>query len=173
MSIEITPDGNAISRSFPADPMTELAERVEAAGGALDAAIRVMLDAHRGQVDKGGQPYFLHPLRVMLWCEGEADRIVAVLHDVIEDSAITTTDLRNLFGEEVATAVQAVTRCDSELYSDFIARCAANPIARRVKIADLNDNMDLTRLGRVPTAHDLRRHDKYADAAAALRARKD
>ena len=134
----------------------------------LDAAIRIMLDAHRGQADKGGSPYFLHPLRVMLNCSGETAQIAAVLHDTVEDSALTLGEINSLFGEEIAEAVDALTRRNNENYVTFIDRCSANEIARAVKLADLADNMDLSRLNRNPTCADCKRQDKYAKARAAM-----
>lgn len=114
----------------------------------LDLAIKIAIDAHAGQVDKGGQPYILHPLRVMLAMETEDERIVAVLHDVIEDTAITANDLYWMHGfkPSIMIAVVALTRCKNEDYFDFIRRCMGNPLARAVKIADIRDNLDPRRL---------------------------
>lgn len=110
----------------------------------LDLAIKIATDAHAGQVDKGGQPYILHPLRVMLAMETEDERIVAVLHDVIEDTAITANDLYWMHGfkPSIMIAVVALTRGKNEDYFDFIRRCMGNPLARAVKIADILDNLD-------------------------------
>lgn len=106
----------------------------------LDRAIIMATEAHRRQVDKTGQPYILHPLRVML-AVGEEARIAAVLHDVVEDGDVGHGDILALFGNEVHDAVFALTRQDGETYEDFILRAKANPIAREVKIADVMDNM--------------------------------
>jgi (p)ppGpp synthase/HD superfamily hydrolase len=98
-------------------------------------------------VDKAGEPYILHPLRVMLRLENEVGRIVAVLHDVLEDTAIAVGDLRQAgYGEEVLQALEALTRRKGEQYADLIERAARNPLARRVKLADLADNLDAARL---------------------------
>lgn len=114
---------------------------------ALEDAIILAAGAHRGQVDKAGAPYILHPLRVMLRLRDEAGRIAAVLHDVLEDTAITVGDLRQAgYGEEVLQALEALTRREGEEYADFIERAASNPLARRVKLADLADNLDASRL---------------------------
>ncbi|MFT2211463.1 GTP pyrophosphokinase [Rhizobium giardinii] len=114
----------------------------------LDTAIKIATDAHAGQVDKGGQPYILHPLRVMLSVETEDERIVAVLHDVVEDTNITANDLYWIHGFKPAImiAVVALTRGKNEDYFDFIRRCVENPLARAVKIADIRDNLDPRRL---------------------------
>ena len=134
----------------------------------LSEAIVLATQAHAGQVDKGGAPYILHPLRVMLACKTEDERIAAVLHDVVEDCGFWIGDIASQFGDTIAEAVDALTRACGETYPAFIARCAANPIARVVKLADLADNMDVTRLGREPTAEDNRRHWRYAEARNVL-----
>lgn len=108
----------------------------------LNEAIKLAVDAHAGQVDKAGEPYILHPLRVMQAVFSETDRVVAVLHDVVEDSStVGLGDILALFGEEVRAAVDALTRRDGEDYFDYVRRAKANPIARRVKWADLCDNL--------------------------------
>jgi hypothetical protein len=117
----------------------------------LETAIAIAVEAHRGQTDKAGQPYILHPLRVMLSLNTEQERIVGVMHDVVEDSEITLEDLRARgFPEEVLQALDAVTKRPGESgdagYEAFVERAGRNPIGRRVKIADLLDNLDLTRL---------------------------
>lgn len=115
----------------------------------LERAIDVAVDAHAGQTDKAGETYIRHPLRVMRSMDSETERIVAVLHDVVEDGDYTSEDIGDQFGPEVRRAVDALTKRDGETYMEFIKRAAENPIARKVKIADLEDNMDLTRLGEV------------------------
>jgi guanosine-3',5'-bis(diphosphate) 3'-pyrophosphohydrolase len=134
----------------------------------LDEAIMLATQAHAGQVDKGRQPYILHPLRVMLACKTEDERIAAVLHDTVEDTEVTSYQIMRQFGFVIEDAVGALTRRIDEAYPAFIERCAANPIARVVKLADIADNMDLTRLGREPTAEDCRRLTRYADALNVL-----
>ena len=139
--------------------------------GTLQHAIDVAVEAHHDQVDRGGAPYILHPLRVMFTFTDEVDRIVAVLHDVVEDSP--AWDIRQLriagFSELVVDAVRSVSRFEGgqESYDDFIARCAKNEIGRRVKIADLRDNMDLSRLPVVQSS-DIIRNRKYEKALATL-----
>jgi hypothetical protein len=134
----------------------------------LEHAIALAARAHAGQVDKAGAPYILHPLRMVLRLESEEERIVAALHDVVEDCGVTLADLRaEGFSEAVVAAVESVTRRPDETYEDFVERAAANPIARRVKRADLEDNCDLSRLPN-PTAADHERLAKYRRALQAL-----
>jgi len=132
--------------------------------GSLGAAIALAVDAHGGVLDKSGQPYILHPLRVIFRCQGEVERIVAVLHDVVEDTGRTFDDIRKLgFSEEVIAALDCVTKRDGETYEQFVERAAANPIARKVKLADLEDNMDVRRLPGVEQK-DWERMQKYLRA---------
>ncbi len=136
----------------------------------LEDAILLALQAHRGQKDKVGQPYALHILRVMFRLETEQERIVAVLHDVIEDTSYTPDDLRELgYPEEVLSALDCLTRRSTETYEQFIERAAANQLARRVKLADLEDNMDLRRLPTI-TEKDCERLDRYMHAWNRLKA---
>lgn len=131
----------------------------------LDKAICIAANAHKGQVDKAGQPYILHPLRVMFMRMDETERICAVLHDVIEDSDITIDYLRKEgFSEEVLGAIDALTKREYENYNDFIGRVIGNKIACKVKLADLSDNMDLSRIPN-PTQDDYLRIEKYRKAA--------
>lgn len=113
----------------------------------IETAIKLAADAHAGQVDKAGQPYILHPLRVMLAMKTDDERIVAVLHDVVEDSPISCDELQQRYGFSplIVQAVAALTRGRGEYYFDFIRRLAPNPIARAVKIADIRDNLDPNR----------------------------
>ncbi len=138
----------------------------------LEDAITLALKAHNGQVDKAGQPYILHPLRVMLAVQGAGGgyeaQIAAVLHDVVEDSAYSLDDLRREgYSEVVLTALDALTHRDGESYSDFIARAKANPIARQVKLADIEDNLDVRRLGHI-TPKDAERLERYIRARERL-----
>jgi (p)ppGpp synthase/HD superfamily hydrolase len=127
----------------------------------LEDAILLAAQAHQGQRDYIDQPYILHALRVMFRVEGDEERIVAVLHDVIEDTSYTEDDLRRLgYSEEILAALDGVTRREGETYEQFIERAASNPIARRVKIADLEDNMDVRRMYSV-TEKDGKRLDRY------------
>lgn len=127
----------------------------------LERAIAIAAQAHEGQIDKGGQPYILHPLRVMLRMHSEAGRIVAVLHDVVEDSNCSLDELRaEGFSEEVITALAAITRQAGEGRIEAAKRAARHPLARAVKLADNADNADLTRIP-APSEKDLVRMDEY------------
>ncbi|MBN2472042.1 MAG: HD domain-containing protein [Anaerolineae bacterium] len=113
----------------------------------LEDAILLAAQAHRGQQDKNGQPYILHPLRLMLAVSGEDAQTAAVLHDVVEDTPVTLDELRAAgFAEAVVAAVDHLTRREGESYEAFIQRIKPHPLARRVKLADLRDNMDVLRL---------------------------
>ena len=112
----------------------------------LEKAIEMAARAHAGQRDRSGFAYVLHPLRVMLRQQGEEAMIVAVLHDTLEDTDLTEDDLRRAgFSEYVLEAVRLVTRDEKDSYADFVAKCAAHPLARAVKLADLEDNSRLDR----------------------------
>jgi (p)ppGpp synthase/HD superfamily hydrolase len=112
----------------------------------LEDAIGLAVEAHRGHRDKAGQPYILHPLRVMFRLEGETERIVGVLHDVVEDSHYTLDDLRQMgYSEQIVEAVDHLSRREHETYEELVKRAAAHPLARLVKLADLEDNMDIRR----------------------------
>lgn len=119
--------------------------------------------AHAGQVDKAGKSYYLHPLAVSEKVESTDEKIVALLHDVLEDTFVNITTIRNLFGPEIGNAVRAISRMEGEPYDDFIERLSKNELAKRVKMADLEHNMDLSRLP-VVTDRDKRRFVKYKKA---------
>jgi (p)ppGpp synthase/HD superfamily hydrolase len=130
----------------------------------LEDAIALAVEAHRGQREKAGQPYILHVLRVMFRVETEVERIVAVLHDVVEDTGRSFDDLRALgYSDEVIEALRCVTKREGEGYAQFIERAGPNPVARRVKLADLEDNMDVRRLTAV-TEEDAERLARYVAA---------
>lgn len=127
----------------------------------LERAIAIAAMAHAGQVDKAGQPYILHPLRVMLRMEDELERIVAVLHDVVEDTPVTLEQLaREGFSEEILQAIEALTKRPGETRLQAAVRAAQHPVARRVKLADVADNMDLSRIPN-PTEQDYARLQEY------------
>lgn len=134
----------------------------------LGAAIALAAKAHQGQIDKGGAPYILHPLRLMFRLQDADARIVAVLHDVVEDSDITLDDLRAQgYSEEVLRAVDALTHREGETYDEFTERIAPNPLARTVKIEDLRDNLDLTRVQSLSEGS-AERIDRYRRALSRL-----
>ena len=107
----------------------------------LEKAIELAARYHAGQRDKEGLPYITHPLRVLQRVQGEEAQIVAVLHDTLEDTDLSADDLRREgFSEAVLQAVEAVTHRPNEPYADYVVRCARLDVARRVKLADLEDN---------------------------------
>lgn len=137
----------------------------------LEEALRICVEAHRGQVDRAGAPYSLHPLRMMFRMQTESEKIVALLHDVVEDTDWTLDALREAgFPDDVVTAVDALTRREGEeSYEEFVRRAGADPIARRVKVADLEDNMDVRRTG-MATDDDVARFRRYYRAWRSLTA---
>jgi (p)ppGpp synthase/HD superfamily hydrolase len=131
----------------------------------LERAIAIAAEAHAGQVDKAGAPYVLHPLRMMLRVASTDERIVAVLHDVCEDCPGWTFDRLRAegFPAHIIEALQSVTKREGEAYEDFARRAAGNPIGRSVKLADLHDNCDLSRIA-APAERDYQRIAKYRRA---------
>lgn len=135
----------------------------------LARAIAIAAQAHEGQVDKAGDPYILHPLRMMFAVESEHEKIAAVLHDVVEDTPWTFEQLRaEGFPAAVVTALEHLTRREGEDYMAFVERAGRDPVARRVKLADLEDNMRLTRIATVQPK-DLERVERYHRAWTYLR----
>src|SRR4029077_8970777 len=151
----------------------------------LERAIEIAVTAHKGQVDRAGAPYVLHPLRLMLSLKGEKERIVALLHDVVEDSDEWSFGHleREGFGPEIVEAVRALTKTVAEeatlkaatgeearyaAYEALVLRAASNPIARRVKMADLTDNSDTTRITQMKEK-DCARLRRYQRAMARLK----
>jgi (p)ppGpp synthase/HD superfamily hydrolase len=131
----------------------------------IEKALQIAAKAHEGQRDKEGLPYILHPLRVMMTVEGEEAQIVAVLHDVIEDTSVTAGDLRQAgFSENLVATVQCVTHRKDEPYADYVVRCKSDEVARRVKLADLKENTRLDRTILRPNRleRDLARIRRYA-----------
>jgi guanosine-3',5'-bis(diphosphate) 3'-pyrophosphohydrolase len=130
----------------------------------LSKAIILAAEAHDGQFDKGGRPYILHPLRIAEKFHPVQYKIVALLHDILEDTKITTDDLSSIgCSPEMIEAIQCLTRSENETYMDFIRRCKENPIAKLVKMADLEDNMDLGRIAN-PNEQDRKRNERYQKA---------
>nr|WP_186322924.1 HD domain-containing protein [Paenibacillus xylanexedens] len=134
----------------------------------IELAISIALEAHKGQLDKGGNPYILHPLAVMNRVETIEEKIVAVLHDVIEDTEVTIEQLRELgFSEEIVKAIGLLTKSEEDSYEQFIEKTTRNRIARNVKIADIQENMNLSRI-KNPTEQDYNRLEKYKKAMERL-----
>ena len=129
-----------------------------------DKALQIAVRAHKGQKDKAGHDYILHPIRVSERCDDPRAKIVALLHDTIEDTDVTADYLREEgFTEEIVEAVLAVTRREGEEYDDYVRRAAQNELGRMVKRADLEDNMDIRRLPEL-TDRDVERLRKYLRA---------
>lgn len=127
----------------------------------LEQAIALAAQQHAGQVDKANAPYILHPLRVMLNVPTIEHKIVAVLHDVLEDTETSTEDLRKLgFQQQIIDAILALTKKVGESRLQAAQRTVQNPIARVVKLADIADNMDLSRI-QSPTIKDFERLKEY------------
>ncbi|MBT4597512.1 GTP pyrophosphokinase [bacterium] len=130
----------------------------------LEKAIKIALEAHENQLDKGGKTYILHPLRLMIQMPTEELQIIAVLHDVVEDSHYTFEHLiKEGFDVKLIEALQALTKKENERYGDFIKRVQENSLATKVKIVDLKDNSNLDRIQN-PTKDDLERVEKYKKA---------
>ncbi|SFI78125.1 HD domain-containing protein [Phyllobacterium sp. CL33Tsu] len=134
----------------------------------LEQAISIAASAHAGYRTENDEPYILHPLRVMLGLHDEDERIVAVLHDVVEKTGWTLDNLRNEgFSEQIIAAVDAVTRRHNEDYFDFVQRMRNNDLGRRVKIMDLKDNIAKVRNDRRSSQAE-EKLAKYEDALVRL-----
>ena len=148
----------------------------------LEKAIKIAVEAHTGQVDKGGNPYILHPLRVMLSLNTEEERIVGVLHDVVEDCEGWTWERLKDQGcsDEIIEALKSVSKTPEEAeyralpedkkldhYLAFIQRAKANAIGRNVKAADIRDNLDISRIDDI-TERDINRLNRYKKALSIL-----
>ncbi|HSZ24699.1 MAG TPA: HD domain-containing protein [Cytophagaceae bacterium] len=131
----------------------------------IEKALEIAVAAHKGQLDKGGRPYILHVLQVMMAGKTDEEKIVGVLHDVVEDTDWTFEKLeKEGFGKTIIEALECVTKLDPEEdYEAFTERVKKNPLAIRVKLNDLRSNMDLTRLDKV-TERDIERYNRYLKA---------
>ena len=131
-------------------------------------ALRFCIEAHKDQFDKSGIPYVLHPYHLAVQMETEETTIVALLHDIVEDTDYTFEDLEKMeFGEAVIEALKLLTHDDSTPYMEYILAAKQNPIARIVKLADLRHNSDISRLD-IITEKALERREKYLKAIALL-----
>ena len=127
-----------------------------------------MFEAHKEQRDKSGLPYVFHPFHLAEQMEDETTTVVALLHDVVEDSDYTLDDLRLMgFSEEVCEAVDLMTHREGVPYMEYVRRIKTNPVAVKVKLADLRHNSDMTRM-EAPTERDLQRAEKYREAMRLL-----
>lgn len=131
-------------------------------------ALALSFEAHKEQKDKSGLPYVFHPFHLAEQMEDEQTVIVALLHDLVEDTQYTLADLRQMgFGEDVLTAIDMMTHDPDVPYMEYVAKIKENPIARQVKLADLRHNSDLSRLS-VITEKDIQRREKYLQAIKLL-----
>ena len=135
----------------------------------LERAIQIAVEAHAGVKDKGGKAYILHPISVMMRCETDDEKTVAILHDVVEDTDWTFEALREEgFKETIIEALKTVTKhSEDEDYDEFIQRSLKNEIGSKVKIADLRENLDVTRIGEL-SEKDVERINKYKRALKTL-----
>ena len=132
-------------------------------------AMKLCYEAHKDQVDKTGVPYVFHPFHVAEQMTSEASTIVALLHDVVEDTDYTLDDIAAAgFGQDIVEAVALMTHEDDVPYLDYVAKLKDNPIAREVKLADLAHNSDQSRLGEIDE-ETMRRLEKYEKAKAILK----
>jgi len=133
-------------------------------------ALKLCFESHKDQIDKSGMPYVFHPFHLAEQMTDEETTVVALLHDVIEDTDHTLDDLRTLgFTEPIVSAIALMTHADDVPYMEYVAAIKSNPIARAVKLADLRHNSDMTRLDTV-TPRDIERAKKYAEAIRLLEA---
>ncbi|MDP8162561.1 guanosine-3',5'-bis(diphosphate) 3'-pyrophosphohydrolase [Pasteurella skyensis] len=133
-------------------------------------AFLIALNAHKGQFDKAGKPYITHPIRVMFGVKGYKEKIVALLHDVVEDSDYTLRYLENYFDKDIIKAVDLVTKKEAQEYREYLSQLKENKISKAVKLSDLRDNMNLKRIKNI-TQKDLDRLEKYKKATAYLEGR--
>ena len=130
-------------------------------------ALILAYNAHYGQEDKFGIPYIFHPVHLAESMDSETECIVALLHDVVEDTNITMEELEHEFSSEVIDALRLLTHDKSVPYEEYILNLKDNPIARKVKLADLKHNSDITRLSHI-TQKDIERNKKYENAIKIL-----
>ena len=127
----------------------------------LNKALVIAYHAHDGQFDKGGMPYILHPVTVALHVDSEDEKMVALLHDVVEDSSYSLEDLKKEgFPANVIEAVDILTKRDGDSYDSYLEKVKKNDLARKVKIADMSHNLDRSRIKDI-SEKDLERFDKY------------
>lgn len=125
-----------------------------------ELALKIAETAHKGQIDKAGKPYINHPIKVASIFEDDASYIIAILHDVVEDSNVTISDLINYgFPTNITDALEAITK-RGESYEEYLKKVKSNALATRVKIEDLRHNMDLSRIP-TPMKKDFDRIKKY------------
>ncbi len=129
----------------------------------VDTAKAWALRLHAGQTDKAGLPYAAHPERVAARLTAPEEKVVGWLHDTVEDTGLTLEEIKAQFGPETSAAVDAISRREGEEWQDYLLRVKENPVAREVKISDLIDNSNLSRIPYV-TLRDVDRQKKYNEA---------
>ena len=135
----------------------------------FETALKIALEAHKGQVDKAGEPYILHPIKVARMMKSEDAQVTALLHDVMEDSAYTADDLRKEgIPEHIVSALLLLTHKKGEDYMEYVRRIKTNELASAVKLGDLQHNSDMSRLPAITDA-DVKRVRKYQCAMAVLK----
>lgn len=138
----------------------------------INKALNIAIEAHKEQTDKAGIPYIFHLLRVSEKGQTETEKICGLLHDIVEDTEWTFDKLKQEgFSDKIVSVIKCITKRNGEIYMDFIKRVSKNPIATRIKINDLEDNMDIKRLSFL-TKKDLERLNKYIRAYHFLKSKK-
>lgn len=133
---------------------------IEMTGTEMVAAAKLIAKlAHKGQKDKAGMDYFTHPEAVAAMLDTPEEKTVAYFHDTVEDTDVTVEEIRSVFGNEIADAVALMTHADGVPYLDYVKEIGKNPLARKVKLADLTHNMDISRIPD-PTQKDYNRIEK-------------
>lgn len=128
-----------------------------------ELALQIAQKAHAGQVDKAGKDYILHPMTVASYMDTDIEKTIAYLHDVLEDTDVTVDELKNIFPNEIVDTLITLTHRKDESYFEYIQRVSKSKLAKKVKVADLLHNLDITRI-KEPTKQDYERLEKYKKA---------
>ncbi|WP_295766689.1 HD domain-containing protein [uncultured Holdemanella sp.] len=128
-----------------------------------ELALQIAKKAHAGQVDKAGKDYILHPMTVASYMDTDTEKTIAYLHDVLEDTDVTVDALRKIFPNEIVDTLITLTHKKDESYFEYIQRVSKSKLAKKVKVADLLHNLDITRI-KEPTKQDYERLEKYKKA---------
>lgn len=128
-----------------------------------ELALQIAQKAHAGQVDKAGKDYILHPMTVASYMDTDVEKTIAYLHDVLEDTDVTVDALREIFPNEIVDTLITLTHRKDESYFEYIQRVSKSKLAKKVKVADLLHNLDITRI-KEPTKQDYERLEKYKKA---------
>ena len=128
-----------------------------------ELALQIAQKAHAGQVDKAGKDYILHPMTVASYMDTDIEKTIAYLHDVLEDTDVTVDALRKIFPNEIVDTLITLTHRKDESYFEYISRVSTSKLAKKMKVADLLHNLDITRI-KEPTKQDYQRLEKYKKA---------